>query len=156
MTFLRHVLSDRLTIALLLSLGLLKTMLPKALDRAYYYSAGFRTLQSAIYTAIGVKLIFALNKWITHRSINNFVDDTTWDWPKELAVVTGGSSGIGAETVRELNRHNVKTIILDINPPTSKQCTYEQPSYSNSQLLTRTSRRSDFLPSELDFNLRHS
>jgi all-trans-retinol dehydrogenase (NAD+) len=48
-----------------------------------------------------------------------------WDWPRELAVVYGGSSGIGAETVRELNRHNVETIILDVNPPKSKLCTYE-------------------------------
>ncbi|KZM20375.1 uncharacterized protein EKO05_0006935 [Ascochyta rabiei] len=121
MTFLRSVLSDRLTIALFLSLALFKVTLPRAPDRAYYYSAGLRTLQSAIYTAIGVKLLLALNKWITHRSINNFIDDTTWDWPKELAVITGGSSGIGAETVRGLSKHNVKTIILDINPPTSKQ-----------------------------------
>lgn len=131
MTFLYGVLFDRLTIALSLSLALFKISLPRSSDQAYYYSAVLKTLQSAIYTAVGVKLILALNKWITYQSINNFVDDTTWDWPKELAVITGGSSGIGAETVQGLSKHNVKTIILDINPPTSKQRTCVHQSYSN-------------------------
>lgn len=127
-SFLRHVLSDRLTVAVILSLSLLKAVSPKLTDQTHYYSAGLKTLQSVLYTVACVRLIFALNKWFDYRSINNFVDDTTWDWPKELAVVTGGSSGIGAETVKGLVRHNVKTIILDVNPPTSKQGAYEHSS----------------------------
>lgn len=130
-SILRHVLCDRLTITLLISLAFLKTIYPECSDRASFYSAGFRTLRSAIYIAIGIKSISAVKKSITNRSINNFVDDATCDWPKELAVVTGGSSGIGAETIRELNRHNVKTIIFDVNPPTLKQCTYKQLNYSS-------------------------
>jgi len=37
-----------------------------------------------------------------------------WDWPKEIAVVTGGCSGIGHGIVEGLVRRQVKVAILDI------------------------------------------
>ncbi|OQE83764.1 hypothetical protein PENNAL_c0030G04973 [Penicillium nalgiovense] len=91
-----------------------------ASTQSHHFLIALKILQSAIYGLIGLKLIKALNQWVTRRSINNFVDDPTWDWPKETAVVTGGSSGIGAEIVRELAERKIKTIILDINKPISK------------------------------------
>lgn len=69
---------------------------------------------------IFAKLVKALNGWISHRSYNNFIDDPSWNWPNELAIVTGGSSGIGAEIVCGLAKHQIRTIILDINPPSTK------------------------------------
>jgi hypothetical protein len=115
-----YILSDPLAIVLLLPLALFKIMPLKSLDQWAYYSTSLRALQYVIYAVIAAKVVIAFNKWITHRWINNFIDDTTWNWPKEIAVVTGGSSGIGAAIVHELAENNVKTIILDVNPPTSK------------------------------------
>ncbi|KAJ5477588.1 hypothetical protein N7530_003097 [Penicillium desertorum] len=86
-----------------------------ASTQSHHFLVALKTLQSAIYDLTGLKLIKALNQWVARRSINNFVDDPTWDWPNETAVVTGGSSGIGAEIVRELAKRKIKTIILDIN-----------------------------------------
>jgi hypothetical protein len=79
-----------------------------------------RTIQAAIYVLLLGRLVVIANKWVSERSYNNFVDDSSWDWPNEMAIVTGGSSGIGAEIVHGLARHNIRTIILDINEPTSK------------------------------------
>ena len=79
-----------------------------------------RLLQAALYVLSFAKLVTIANKWVSERSYNNFADDSSWDWSNEMAIVTGGSSGIGAEIVRGLVQHNIRTIILDINMPTSK------------------------------------
>ncbi|KAF2398278.1 dehydrogenase/reductase SDR family member 8 precursor [Trichodelitschia bisporula] len=62
---------------------------------------------------LGRRVNRALNAW----ALNNWrwraqTDKWTWNW--EVAVVTGGSSGIGLETVRLLSRKGVKVAVLDI------------------------------------------
>jgi NAD(P)-dependent dehydrogenase (short-subunit alcohol dehydrogenase family) len=37
-----------------------------------------------------------------------------WDWPSEIAVVTGGSGGIGLHMVRKLSALGVRVAVLDI------------------------------------------
>lgn len=37
-----------------------------------------------------------------------------WDWPNEIAVVTGGSSGIGKAIVQKLVALHVRVVVLDI------------------------------------------
>jgi NAD(P)-dependent dehydrogenase (short-subunit alcohol dehydrogenase family) len=39
-----------------------------------------------------------------------------WDWKREVAVVTGGCSGIGLEIVKQLMRKGVKVAVFDIQP----------------------------------------
>lgn len=124
--FVRSILSEPSSIALLLAVILLRIMPSGASTQPHYFSVALSILKLAIYVFIGWKLIKALNRWLTIRSINNFVDDPTWDWPKETAVVTGGSSGIGAEIVHALAKHKIKTIILDVNEPISKLGVYIQ------------------------------
>lgn len=51
--------------------------------------------------------------------MNNFVRDKTWDWRKEIVIVTGGSSGIGLEMVNRFAQLRIKTIILDVVPPSA-------------------------------------
>lgn len=43
-------------------------------------------------------------------------DKSNWTWPNEVAVVTGGSAGIGACVVKKLVSHGVKVAVLDIGP----------------------------------------
>lgn len=56
-----------------------------------------------------------LNAWAENRWL--FMNDqSAWNWSKELAVVTGGSNGIGAAVVKELLSYGVKVAVLDIQP----------------------------------------
>lgn len=47
---------------------------------------------------------------------NNWVSDT-YNWDKEIAVVTGGSDGIGMKAVMLLAERGIKVVVLDIQPP---------------------------------------
>ncbi|KAJ9640912.1 hypothetical protein H2199_005580 [Coniosporium tulheliwenetii] len=53
---------------------------------------------------------WAENKWIWKN------EKTSWKWDSEIAVVTGGSNGIGAHVVRGLVARGVKVAVLDIQP----------------------------------------
>jgi all-trans-retinol dehydrogenase (NAD+) len=61
---------------------------------------------------------------------NNWKNDT-YDWNKEIVVVTGGSDGIGAHIVKFLAEKGITVVILDIQEPkfqskfpTAKQACY--------------------------------
>ncbi|EEU37965.1 uncharacterized protein NECHADRAFT_95906 [Fusarium vanettenii 77-13-4] len=66
---------------------------------------------------LALSLLPRLNKWLSRRKVNNYLTDKSWDWKREVVVVTGGSSGIGATIVAKLAQRNVKVIILDLNGP---------------------------------------
>lgn len=59
-----------------------------------------------------------LNDWLSTKSRNNWVSDKSWDWKKELIVVTGGSGGIGAGVAQRLAAMGSHVIVLDIIPLT--------------------------------------
>jgi hypothetical protein len=61
-----------------------------------------------------------LNRWLSWRRANNGITRKVWDAPREIVVVTGGSSGIGAKIVELLEQRNIKVIILDVNAPPGK------------------------------------
>jgi len=42
----------------------------------------------------------------------------TYDWAKEIVVVTGGSDGIGAIVVKLLAERGIKVGVLDVQPLT--------------------------------------
>lgn len=68
----------------------------------------------------GIGLLRRVNNKLSKLVLNNFRKDTSWDWTKEIVVVTGGSGGIGASVVRMFAEKNIKVIILDVlAPPTS-------------------------------------
>jgi hypothetical protein len=66
----------------------------------------------------GVGLTRYLSSEFSLYALNNYrsADTGRWDWPNEVAVVTGGCSGIGEEIVRALAEKGVKVAILDVTP----------------------------------------
>lgn len=52
-------------------------------------------------------------------AVNNWVrkaDTGRWDWPKEIAVITGGAAGIGLLVVKGLIARGVRVAVLDVAP----------------------------------------
>jgi NAD(P)-dependent dehydrogenase (short-subunit alcohol dehydrogenase family) len=43
-------------------------------------------------------------------------DKSIWDWKHEVAVVTGGSAGIGGCMVKKLTSHGIRVAVLDVSP----------------------------------------
>jgi all-trans-retinol dehydrogenase (NAD+) len=60
------------------------------------------------------------NRILNHLARNNWLlaKKNTWDWPHEVAVVTGGAGGIGANIVKGLAARGVKVAVVDIVEPT--------------------------------------
>lgn len=65
-----------------------------------------------------IGLVLWANDLLSERSHNNWVEDCSWDWGKEIVVVTGGSGGIGGSLVQLLAKDGVRTVVLDIIKPT--------------------------------------
>ncbi|KAI9724612.1 MAG: hypothetical protein M1828_003635 [Chrysothrix sp. TS-e1954] len=62
-----------------------------------------------------------LNNWLSRRAINNGVADT-YDWTKEIVLITGGSDGIGKSIALMLASRDIRVVVLDIQP-----LTYDPP-----------------------------
>ena len=54
-----------------------------------------------------------VKKFLDAGVYNNWSSDT-YDWRKEIVVVTGGSDGIGARIVQLLAERDIKVVVLDI------------------------------------------
>ncbi|KAF1923778.1 dehydrogenase/reductase SDR family member 8 precursor [Didymella exigua CBS 183.55] len=62
-------------------------------------------------------LLKTVNKTLNHLALNNYrlkSVSAQWNWDKEIAVVTGGCSGIGALIVKRLVSRGVTVAILDV------------------------------------------
>jgi all-trans-retinol dehydrogenase (NAD+) len=61
--------------------------------------------------------VWARNNWRVRNK-------EKWDWPNEVAVVTGGSGGIGVLIVKGLAKKGVKVAVLDLSdlPEGIKKC----------------------------------
>ncbi|KAB8249241.1 hypothetical protein BDV35DRAFT_390327 [Aspergillus flavus] len=64
----------------------------------------------------GTSVLLWLNDWLSAKSRNNWVIDDSWDWKKELVVVTGGSGGIGGGVAQRLATMGARVVVLDIIP----------------------------------------
>ncbi|KAF4451684.1 hypothetical protein F53441_5363 [Fusarium austroafricanum] len=56
-----------------------------------------------------------------NRILNRLILTTprSWDWSKEIVLITGGSGGIGSRMVDKFARKNIQVISFDIQPPRS-------------------------------------
>ncbi|KEF51783.1 uncharacterized protein A1O9_12120 [Exophiala aquamarina CBS 119918] len=75
------------------------------------------TIHAALKVLLAVGLLYRANKYLEHLALNNYVTDKTWDWSREIVLVTGGSSGIGAAIVRQFAKRGVTVVVLDMAPP---------------------------------------
>lgn len=77
-----------------------------------------------------------LNKWFANNWTATKRDE--WDWDREIVVVTGGSSGLGASIVQKLLARNPRTTIVIVDfaplswtPPADAKIHYYQADLSN-------------------------
>lgn len=77
-----------------------------------------RPTLSLLKWVFGLSLTHYLSSELTYFARNNwtFSDKSRWNWKEEIAVVTGGCSGIGEEVVKSLAKRGVKVVILDVTP----------------------------------------
>lgn len=71
---------------------------------------------------IGLGVVRTLNAGLNALATNNWRISSTppsgkWDWPNEIAVVTGGCGGIGLALVEGLTAKGVRVAVLDIQDP---------------------------------------
>ncbi len=94
--------------------------------------------------------LFSFNNWLTKWSANNWTTTKRgeWDWDREIVVVTGASSGLGASVVRQLLDRNPRTtiVILDFAPlswapPADAKVHYYQADLSDSAVVREVCER---------------
>ena len=66
---------------------------------------------------VALQALRYLNRWASQRALNHYVVDASWDWEKEIVIITGGASGIGAATATLLSSEGVKVIVIDRKEP---------------------------------------
>ncbi|KAL1384736.1 hypothetical protein HDK64DRAFT_316378 [Phyllosticta capitalensis] len=96
------------------------------------YSKQLKTIKALLYLG----LAHHISNWLSKGVSNNWTNDT-YDWNKEIVVVTGGSDGIGKHIVLFLAEKGIKVAVFDIQP-----MTYEAPpsvKYYNCDLSSATS-----------------
>jgi all-trans-retinol dehydrogenase (NAD+) len=76
-----------------------------------------KVLKVLFVLGLSSKIVSRVNERLNEWALNNWIwnaEKDKWVWNQEVAVVTGGCSGIGAEVVRGLISKGVKVAVLDI------------------------------------------
>ncbi|ORY12804.1 hypothetical protein BCR34DRAFT_284119 [Clohesyomyces aquaticus] len=96
------------------SLG--QTLLPLS---ATHYATFVSVLTWVLALFLVREINAGLNRWADNKWIWKG-DDSNWDWKNEVAIVTGGSNGIGAMVVKKLLSHGIRVAVLDVAPFSDK------------------------------------
>lgn len=72
----------------------------------------------ALQVLVGLGAIRTINRKLSQMAANSWRWGAApgWNWPKEIAVVSGGCSGIGLGITHELLRKGIKVAVFDIQP----------------------------------------
>jgi all-trans-retinol dehydrogenase (NAD+) len=73
-------------------------------------------VKSTLWALLGLGFLRRINEILSQASLNHYTRDS-YDWRREIVVVTGGSGGLGDVLVRKLAKHGIKVINVDIVPP---------------------------------------
>lgn len=99
--------------SLLLPLLLLARLTKRGSDFTILHPTAYRRLKTLFYLSAARWL----NAAYSRRVLNNKVS-ASYDWPREVAVVTGGSAGIGARVALLLSERGLRGVaVLDLHPP---------------------------------------
>ncbi|KAI1345095.1 NAD(P)-binding protein [Xylariaceae sp. FL0016] len=98
---------------LLLPLLLLAKFTKKGEDMTMLHPTAFSRIKTLFYVGLARWLSGAYSDAV----INNWTRDP-YDWPREIAVVTGGAGGIGGHVVKLLAERRIRVVVLDIQPMT--------------------------------------
>ncbi|KAF2036585.1 NAD(P)-binding protein [Setomelanomma holmii] len=82
-------------------------------DSQYDTSLWYIKWLSTLWAILAVNALlnkYAENKWVWKHVSGE------WDWRNEVAVITGGSQGIGACVVKSLVSHGISCAVLDVVP----------------------------------------
>ncbi|KAK4452007.1 hypothetical protein QBC34DRAFT_456925 [Podospora aff. communis PSN243] len=88
--------------------------------------------------------LLSLNDWLNKWYANNWTATKKgeWDWDREIVVVTGASSGVGASVVQKLLERNPRTTIVVVDfaplswtPPEGSKVHYYQADLSNTDVV---------------------
>lgn len=110
-----------------------------------------RALRSAAAVALGLGLVRVANAYASKRALNNGVSDDTWDWSKEIVVVTGGSGGLGCLLVKRFAERGITVVSLDIVEPKEELRMSPYPSQISCDMLRRWGYMADGLPGNSSF-----
>lgn len=93
------------------------------LDHLAYLGPGSREYlkKSSILLAIAGG-VFWITQFLNWGANNNFTKAKPWNPNKELVLITGGSSGIGASVATRLAKEGNRVVVLDILPLTFSPC----------------------------------
>ena len=90
-------------------------------------SVNVERARSVLKWLLALGLLGRANGWLNSWAENGWQwssNKKQWNWNKEVAVITGGSNGIGASVVQKLSAKGVKCVVLDVLdlPPSMQNC----------------------------------
>ncbi|GAM89850.1 hypothetical protein ANO11243_078890 [Dothideomycetidae sp. 11243] len=73
---------------------------------------------TAFITTAAYDAVWYTNSFLNNSALNNFLsaDTSNWNWSQEIAVVTGGCSGLGKGFTERLVARGVRVAVLDVSP----------------------------------------
>jgi all-trans-retinol dehydrogenase (NAD+) len=123
-----------------------KTALNPALTLLFLLAAKYtkRGSDLSILHATAFSRIKFLFYWGLVRTVSSYLDrgvldnwkKDTYDWNKEIVLITGGAGGIGGNVVKLLAEKGIKVVVLDVIPMTfeTRECSLHSmlfPAYEN-------------------------
>lgn len=92
------------------------------LDHFAYLRPGSREYLKTSSTLLAIAEVFWITQFLNWGANNNFTRAKPWNPNKELVLITGGSSGIGASVATRLAKEGSRVVVLDISPLTFSPC----------------------------------